>query len=765
MKAFVVNRIGDFGFLLGLFLLFWALGGAWAAAPGAPVRQRRVPADAAQRRFAARPTRPRPTRWRRGRRRQGRPHPQLPRAARPGRHRGAPAWREHLAAPDALGLAGCWPWSASCCSSAPWARARSSRSTSGCPTPWPAPRRSRPSSTPPPWSPPASTWWRGSTSSSRSRPAPWAGWRCIGALTALFAASIGFFQYDIKKVLAYSTVSPARLHVHRRGRGRLLGRHLPPAHPRLLQGHASSSARARSSSAATTSRTCGRWAGSEAHAHHRSGPTSSPARHRRLPRRPAASTPRTRSSGRRSPATAWRSSACRRRGSGRPSSARHRRRHRHRLLHVPQLLHDLHRRPTAAAARRTPTATAHGARPTSTAATRHDAARVAAGPITGGAGRRWRPARCWPRSSGLPALLDRAARRAFEHWLEPVAAARAGPLRRARATRPEWLLPGSSASSAGVVGWFFARALYQDDRSQVPGAAARTLGRAPGPWSTTSTTSTSSTQATVVRGSVAPGARSSPGSTARHRRPGEPGRRDRAGVVANLDGAIDRYLVDGAVNLVADATRRPGRSLRRVQTGRIQTYLYGALAGALVVVLLNFLIRVTRGTCAHDHASEHVLCLGHLLPARSGRRSSSLLGGRWRFLGQPAPSGSSTSGARVAGAAAPAASSLACAIAAWADVRPGAQPGVQFVQHFTWIEAFNIEYFVGVDGLSISMVLLTGLISFVATIASMPWWGGAKYRDGRHDRARPRRRRTTPSTSRCAWCRATWPCCCSCRPA
>ena len=29
----------------------------------------------------------------------------------------------------------------------------------------------------------------------------------VGALTAVFAASIGFFQYDIKKVLAYSTVS------------------------------------------------------------------------------------------------------------------------------------------------------------------------------------------------------------------------------------------------------------------------------------------------------------------------------------------------------------------------------------------------------------------------------------------------------------------------------------------------------------------------------------------------------------------------------
>src|SRR5512142_2052785 len=29
MKAFVTNRFGDFGFILGLFLLFWALGGAW----------------------------------------------------------------------------------------------------------------------------------------------------------------------------------------------------------------------------------------------------------------------------------------------------------------------------------------------------------------------------------------------------------------------------------------------------------------------------------------------------------------------------------------------------------------------------------------------------------------------------------------------------------------------------------------------------------------------------------------------------------------
>jgi len=95
--------------------------------------------------------------------------------------------------------------------------------------------------------------------------------------------------------------------------------------------------------------------------------------------------------------------------------------------------------------------------------------------------------------------------------------------------------------------------------------------------------------------------------------------------------------------------------------------------------------------------------------------------------------------------------SLACALAAWHWYDPslpglmlnGQATGVQLVQHFAWIKAFNIEYLMGVDGLSISMVLLTGLISFVATIASMPWWGGTRYRamagmagpdDGHHPR-------------------------------
>jgi NADH-quinone oxidoreductase subunit M len=48
------------------------------------------------------------------------------------------------------------------------------------------------------------------------------------------------------------------------------------------------------------------------------------------------------------------------------------------------------------------------------------------------------------------------------------------------------------------------------------------------------------------------------------------------------------------------------------------------------------------------------------------------------------------------------------------------QAGFQFVEHYQWIPSFNIEYFVGVDGISITMVLLTALLSFICMFAS---WG------------------------------------------
>lgn len=45
---------------------------------------------------------------------------------------------------------------------------------------------------------------------------------------------------------------------------------------------------------------------------------------------------------------------------------------------------------------------------------------------------------------------------------------------------------------------------------------------------------------------------------------------------------------------------------------------------------------------------------------------------------------------------------------------------MQFVEQFDWIKPFNIQYYMGIDGLSVPMVLLTVLLSFLCVIAS---WG------------------------------------------
>ncbi|MFQ5823830.1 MAG: NuoM family protein [bacterium] len=44
----------------------------------------------------------------------------------------------------------------------------------------------------------------------------------------------------------------------------------------------------------------------------------------------------------------------------------------------------------------------------------------------------------------------------------------------------------------------------------------------------------------------------------------------------------------------------------------------------------------------------------------------------------------------------------------------------QFIEKYKWIPSFNIEYFMGIDGLSVPMVLLTALLSFICIFAS---WG------------------------------------------
>ncbi|MBN2360074.1 MAG: NADH-quinone oxidoreductase subunit M, partial [Deltaproteobacteria bacterium] len=77
--------------------------------------------------------------------------------------------------------------------------------------------------------------------------------------------------------------------------------------------------------------------------------------------------------------------------------------------------------------------------------------------------------------------------------------------------------------------------------------------------------------------------------------------------------------------------------------------------------------------------------------------------------------------------------SSALAIALW-FLYDGQQGGVQLAHHFVWIRPFNIEYFLGVDGISVAMVILSGIVFFIANIAS--WTIGQE--DRLPDRANPR---------------------------
>jgi NADH-quinone oxidoreductase subunit L len=57
-------------------------------------------------------------------------------------------------------------------------------------------------------------------------------------------------------------------------------------------------------------------------------------------------------------------------------------------------------------------------------------------------------------------------------------------------------------------------------------------------------------------------------------------------MVAWVSGSIDKYLVDGAVNGVATVLQGAGEGFRRIQTGRVQTYLTYTAASVLVLILI-----------------------------------------------------------------------------------------------------------------------------------------------------------------------------------
>jgi NADH-quinone oxidoreductase subunit L len=57
-----------------------------------------------------------------------------------------------------------------------------------------------------------------------------------------------------------------------------------------------------------------------------------------------------------------------------------------------------------------------------------------------------------------------------------------------------------------------------------------------------------------------------------------------------INGTIDKYVVDGAVNLVAGSVIAGGRQLRKLQTGRINSYAYGVAVGIITIAVIAYLL-------------------------------------------------------------------------------------------------------------------------------------------------------------------------------
>jgi NADH-quinone oxidoreductase subunit L len=61
--------------------------------------------------------------------------------------------------------------------------------------------------------------------------------------------------------------------------------------------------------------------------------------------------------------------------------------------------------------------------------------------------------------------------------------------------------------------------------------------------------------------------------------------------VAWVSGAIDHYLVDGMVNFVAEGLLTAGVKLRTLQTGRVQNYIYGLLGGVAFFSIVQYFLK------------------------------------------------------------------------------------------------------------------------------------------------------------------------------
>jgi len=180
----------------------------------------------------------------------------------------------------------------------------------------------------------------------------------------------------------------------------------------------------------------------------------------------------------------------------------------------------------------------------------------------------------------------------FEHWLEPAFEGSAHAITWAgHAHGLEWGLMGLSIAIA-FVGFFLARWLYRDARSPIPAkvlANPNKVVRGVHRWVFHKYYVDELYDRIVIRPSLALSV-----FLARFDIGAIDGLVNLAGRIGRFFGAfngwIDRTFVDGAVNLVGDAIVWGGRVLRKTQTGRVQAYVYGLVAGSLILVVAAWLM-------------------------------------------------------------------------------------------------------------------------------------------------------------------------------
>ena len=203
------------------------------------------------------------------------------------------------------------------------------------------------------------------------------------------------------------------------------------------------------------------------------------------------------------------------------------------------------------------------------------------------------------------------------------------------------------------------------------------------------------------------------------------------GRVANFLWWFDRRVVDDTVNDLAKVTVGAGRDLRRIQTGRVQNYALGHRDRA---DRHGRLVPPDRGPLTMSISSIPILTLVTFLP---------LIGA---LVVAVAPE-------RYARGLA-----LATALATWIlslllliGFISGGDRGqlFQFVVAAPWIPAFGIQFKLGVDGLSLILVVLTTTLSWIAILSS---FAPIKDRDQAlhdvvpHPRGRPRSGSSSRST-------------------